>query len=251
MSRAPDFGFKTSEGIVLIDATVFHGGILDTWTRTVKKIDASISDHLLKHDHMLSISIALPLQIEMTAKEIVNLALNAFSDSPEGKIPIGSKGLLEWEQFPIMVLENGSPLPREIPFNAGAFVRPGVIIDKAYACQKNIKFSSEEDILQAKKLLLKGLRSKLDEKKTQFPQKGEPEPCFIVMRLEHNQIGEGDIKAMLNERFWPNWLTGLALFTPRQGYIPGNHQARLIWHFNPQSFRPATASLIDILCKPS
>lgn len=32
VSRCPDFAFQMSEGIVFAEASVFHGGILDTWT---------------------------------------------------------------------------------------------------------------------------------------------------------------------------------------------------------------------------
>lgn len=254
MSRTPDFGFISSEGLVLIDATVFHGGILDTWTQTVNKINEKLRHYIQKHNLMLSVSIKLPLIIDKSPDEIFDLSINAFRTSPGGRLPVGNKGSIEWEPFPIIILDNPSML-QEIPFSIGAFITPGTIADKAYGSQMSINFLSEEDILQARELVLKGLRSKLKEKKTQFPPKGEPEPCFIAMRLEHNQIGEGDIAAMLNERIWPNddynWLTGLTLFIPRFKYDPENFISKLIWYFNPRSIRPATPSLKNILCKPS
>ena len=56
---------------------------------------------------------------------------------------------------------------------------------------------------------------------------------------------------MLYERIWPNedynWLTGLVLFFPRAGYSPNDRIPALKWFFNPQSVRPASNLLKEIL----
>jgi hypothetical protein len=251
VSRCPDFAFQTPEGAVFVDATVFHGGILDLWTQSTHYIKTSLQDDMLKQNRMLYVHISLPLKAEMEVKEIVSLVLkemNATTDT--GSVLIGHKGRIEWEPFPIIALEDASSPPPEITPPARAFVSPGAIIDQAFGSSTKIDFSSEKDVQQARELVLKSLRNKLKEKHGQFPS-NEPEPCLLVMRLEHHQLGVGDIAAMLQKRIWPNeqeydWLSGLVLFTPRSGFSPTDDNMYLKLYPNPRTYRPVTNSLMAI-----
>jgi hypothetical protein len=251
VSRCPDFAFQTPEGTVFVEATVFHGGILDLWTQSTHYIKTSLQDYMLKQNRMLYVRISLPLKAEMDAKEIVSLVLKQIEASTDtGSLLIGHKGRITWEPFPIITLEDASFFPPEITSPAIAFGTPGVIIDQAFGSSTKIEFSSEEDVQQARELVLKSLRKKFKEKQGQFPHR-EPEPCLLVMRLEHNQLGEGDIAAMLQNRIWPNeqeydWLSGLVLFTPRSGFSPTDDKMHLKLYQNPKTYRPVTNSLMAI-----
>ncbi|HEX6778703.1 MAG TPA: hypothetical protein VF099_10915, partial [Ktedonobacterales bacterium] len=104
---------------------------------------------------------------------------------------------------------------------------------------------------QAKDAVLKGLRQKLREKHDQFLPKTEREPSILAMRLEHDQLGAGDIVAMLEERIWPNkeeydWLTGVALFQPRKGFQTSDESMNLTLYPNPYTIRPMTDSLLAL-----
>lgn len=250
VSRSPDFAFQTSEGVVLVDATVFHGGILDAWTRAAHRIMTSIQNGLFKRNRMLNIRIALPLLPEMDAEQIADIALKEMEIGETGKVLIGSKGTIQWEPFPIITLEDASALPIEISFAAGAFRSPGAIIDRAFASQPQIVFSSEEDVQQVRELVLKSLRTKLREKRGQFPH-NKYDSCLIAMRLEHDQLGEGDVAAMLQERIWPNekeysWLSGMMIFTPRTGFSTSDIKGHLSFYPNPKTFRPVSNSLLAV-----
>jgi hypothetical protein len=251
MSRCPDFAFQTPEGAVLVEATVFHGGILDLWTQSTHYIKTSLQDYVLKQNRMLFVHISLPLKAEMDAREIVRLVLKEMNTATDtGSVHIRHKGRIAWEPFPIIVLEDASSPSPEITSPAIAFGTPGAIIDQPFGSSTKIEFSSEEDVQQARELVLKSLRKKLEEKQGQFPHR-EPEPCLLVMRLEHNQLGEGDIAAMLQKRIWPNeqeydWLSGLVLFTPRSGFSPKDNKMSLKLYSNPKTYRPVTNSLMAI-----
>lgn len=251
VSRSPDFAFQTPEGIVFVEATIFHGGILDTWTQSTQYIKTSIQEYLFKHNRKLCFHISLPLKAEMDAKEIVSLVLKEIEASTDtGSVLIGNKGRIDWEPFPILSLQDfSSPLP-EVASPVAAFLSPGAIIDRAFGSSTKIDFSSEEDVQQARELVLKSLRTKLKDKHGQFPR-SEPEPCLLVMRLEHHHLGEGDIAAMLQKSIWPNtqdydWLSGLVLFTPRSGFSPTDDKMHLKLYANPGTYRPVTNSLIAI-----
>lgn len=244
VSRCPDFAFQTLQGVVLVEATVFHGGILDVWTQSAYSIITCIQDDLFKHNRKLSVRIALPLKAEMDAKEIAALVINEMGTRNTGEVLIGDKGTIEWEPFPIITLQDSSSLPADIAFSAGALCSPGVIIDRAFSRQIQIAFSSEEDVQQARELVLKSLRMKLREKRGQFFH-NETTPCLIAMRLEHDQLGEGDIVTMLQERIWPNeeeysWLSGMLLFRPRSGFSALDDKACLSFYQNPKTFRPVS-----------
>lgn len=71
------------------------------------------------------------------------------------------------------------------------------------------------------------------------------------MRLEHYQLREGDIAAMLQKRIWPNtqeydWLSGFVLFTPRSGFSSTDDKMHLKLYINPGTYRPVTKSLMAI-----
>lgn len=154
------------------------------------------------------------------------------------------------EPCPIITLENSSSTRKDIPFAVGAFRSPGVIIDRAFVSQTQMVFSSEEDVQQAKELVLKSLRTKLREKRGQFlPNKLET--CIIAIRLEHDQLGEGDIAAMLQERIWPNeeqynWLSGMVIFTPRSGFSTTDIKGHLSLYPNHKTFRPVNKFLREV-----
>lgn len=198
---------------------------------------------------MLNVRIALPLVAEMDTKQIVDLALKEIDTTAEkGRVLIGNKGTIEWEPFPIITVQDLSSPPLDIASSATAFRSPGGIIDRAFASQ--IVFPSEEDVQQAKELVLKSLRHKLREKRGQFFTNG-PEPSLLVMKLEHYQLGEGDIANMLQKRIWPNekeynWLSGVVLFTTRSGFSLSDSNVHLTLYPNPKTFRPVSNSLMEI-----
>jgi hypothetical protein len=254
VSRCPDFAFQMPEGVIFAEASVFHGGILDAWTRSAHYTKKAIQDELFKRNRMLNVRIALPLEAEMDTKQIVDLALKEMNTTAEkGRVLIGKKGTIEWEPFPIITVQDLSSPPLNIASSVVAFGTPGVIIDRAFASQTQIVFPSEEDSQQAKELVLKSLRHKLREKRGQFFT-NQPEPSLLVMKLEHNQLGEGDIADMLQKRIWPNekeydWLSGVVLFTTRSGFSPSDSNVHLTLYPNPKTFRPVSNSLMEIFIR--
>lgn len=251
VSRCPDFAFQMPEGVISAEASVFHGGILDAWTQSASYIKKAIQDELFKRNRMLNVHIALPLEAEMDTKQIVDLALKEMDTTAEkGRVLIGKKGTIEWEPFPIITVQDLSSSSLDVASSVVAYRSPGVIIDRAFASQTQIVFPSEEDVQQAKELVLKSLRQKLREKRGQFFTNG-PEPGLLVMKLEHDQLGEGDIADMLQNRIWPNekeydWLSGMVLFTARSGFSLSDSNVHLTLYLNPKTLRPVYNSLREI-----
>ena len=250
VQRSPDFAFQTSEGIVLVETTVFHGGILDKWTQAASYIRVSIQNHLFKHNRALNVHISLPLKAEMDEKQIVSIVLKEIDSTDTGSVSIGDKGVIKWEPFPIIKLQNLASFPTDISSPTAAYITGGTI-DRAYACSTQIVFPTEEDVRQARELVLKSLRRKLKEKKDQFP-KDKSEPHLIVMRVENKELGEGDIAAMLRVRIWPNkneydWLSGMVLFTPIHGFSLAEDNVAYLKHYpNPNAACPPTDALMKM-----
>jgi hypothetical protein len=257
VTRCPDFAFQSSDGVVFLEATVFHGGIIDIWTKTVDSIRSALEKYVLEHAYMLDIDISLPLQAEMETKQIIDLTLQELGKVPIGEVRIGSKGVIRWKPPSIITVQDSlAPFDRQQNFPeqdgtwTGIIRSSGAVVDRAFISRSNINLASEEDLKQARELLLKSFRQKLREKRGQFP-KNEPEVSLIVLRIDHSNVIESEIASLLRQRIWPNekeydWLSGLVIFTPRSNFSPSDIGDRMILYPNPRTYRPITPSVIAL-----
>jgi hypothetical protein len=257
VTRCPDFAFRTPDGDVMVEASVFYGGTLDTWTKSIRFISAELEKYALANDKMIDVQIFLPLQAEMEARQIIDLVIKKIDENPTGQIRIGKKGIVRW--MPVCIIPTLQPfnpsqitLPasREGLSSSGILCPPGATVKQAFISQKQIAFASEEDLQQARELLLKSFRLKLREKRGQF-LKNEPEVSLLILQLEYNHLIEKEIANLLYERIWTNkkeydWLSGLILFTPRSCFQPSDPDSQMVLYPNPHTYRPITPSLKTI-----
>lgn len=251
VTRAPDFALQLPDGFGFVETSVFHGGILDTWSQAVQCLKTKLQEYLFKHNRMLSVRVSLPLKLELDCERTMSLVVPIISKAEVGRVQVGNKGIIEWEPLPIITDEDSDSLPAELSSPFAVVRSPGAVVDRAFASQTQIVFATEQDGHQAKEAVLRGLRQKLREKHAQFLPETEREPSILVMRIEHYQLGAGDILAMLEERIWPNkeaydWLTGVALFQPRQGFQTSDKSMGLHLFLNPHTNRPMTESMLAL-----
>jgi hypothetical protein len=241
----PDFAFQLPESHVFVEVTVLYVGVLDKWEKSRDRIANSIKSHLFKQRRTLNIDILLPLE-NIDPPQITNLVLNQIDESDSGEVVVGDKGKIRWEPFPIIVRDDSSPIP-EIPTFAGAFRTPRVTIDRAFGMQANISAPTEEDVCKAEELGFKSLCNTLKRKRKQFPRTS---PYLLVVKLGHwRLIGDGLIRK-IQQHIWTDedydWITGIVLFTPREGFFLSDAGPRLILCPNPKARYKASDSLLSI-----
>jgi hypothetical protein len=178
--------------------------------------------------------------------EVIKQVLDGMNDSPTGEIRVGSKGLINWEPFPIIEVENESSLP-EIHALAAAYTTPGATVGTAFGSQANIALPLPEDIEKANNQLFNALHNKLKSKHDQFPHS---QPAFYVIKIGHQVITTENLLNAIHEHIWPEddyrWITGIVLFTPRQGFLQTDKDADLKLSINPRAKYPISDSFLSI-----
>jgi len=216
----PDFALRLPDGDVALEVTVFHVGILDEWENLISRIATSIQQHMFKQQRTLLTEILLPLPCNINIDEVTNHVLNKIDTFPSGSFQVGNQGLISWKPWSISIVEDSSSSFLE-KSPSGIRSSSDITVDRAFFRQWNTTTMPEADILKAQKLALNSLRNTLNRKHDQLPRDINV-PFLLIIRLGHYRlISKGLIEA-INQRIWPNkqydWITGIVLFTPRQGF---------------------------------
>lgn len=244
-SRAPDIAFQLPEGMVYLDVTVFRGGPLERWEDAKQLIRDRINNRVLKRKEFLNIDMQIGFE-PIKPDQIIKQVLDGMNDSPSGKVPVGNKGMIRWEPFPIINREIGSPIP-EIPSSVALLRSPGDRFRAAVASQARMALPSSEDVKRINEQILNAIYNKLKEKHDQFPHNQQ---AIYVIKLGHWGITVDDMLRTLREYIWRKddyrWITGIIIFTPRQGFLRTDNRANLMLSTNPRAKYPAFESLTSL-----
>lgn len=243
--RIPDIAFQLPEGMVYWDVTVFHGGPLERWAEATEKIKEALEHGIIKRKKALNVDIHIPFET-IKVDPIIKQVLDRIDEGDTGEVAAGSKGIIKWEPFPILEVQNTSSIP-EIPSFAGGFRTPGVTMDIAFGSQATIAAPLPEDVEKANESFLRSVRTKLKEKHDQFPPN---QPSFYVMKLGHWMLSTESMLNIIQADIWRKddyrWITGIIFFTPRQGFLHTDNDAQWVLSLNPRAKCQASASLISI-----
>ena len=244
----PDFALRLPDGDVTLEVTVFHVGILDEWEKLINRIATSIQQHMFKQQRSIATEILLPLPCNINADEVINLLLSEIDTSPSGLLQVENQGMITWRSWPITTVENSSASFLEIS-PLGIRSSSDISVDQAFFRQWNTTTMPEADILKAQQLVFNSLRNTLNRKHDQLPSDGDM-PFLLIIRLGHYRIiGKGLIEA-INQRIWRNkqydWITGIVLFTPRQGFSKLDAHPRIELCLNPNARSKVNSSLISL-----
>lgn len=197
----PDFAIRLPDGDVGLEVTVCYVDILDQWDKSVDLLSSKIEQALVfTHDRSLHVTIQLPLKHTLDDNLITELQREIYVNE-WGSFQICHRGVVKWEP---------------VPHNP--------VADLAFFVHRDIVPPSEEE----NELISSSFRNTFDRKRKQF---SHPVPAILVLRLGHHRIATSDVIAILRQRIWPNdkvydWISGICLFTPRQGFglsDPGHH----------------------------
>ncbi len=118
------------------------------------------------------------------------------------------------------------------------------VVDLAFFMKRDIAPLTEEENEQ----LISSFRNTFHRKSKQFPPHG---PIILVQRLGHHRLATSDVIEMLRQRIWPNdkvydWISGICLFTPRQGFGLSDRGHHLALCLNPKAQNKLSDSLISM-----
>ncbi len=178
--RVPDIAFQLPDGIVYFDVTVFRGGPLERWEDAKEQIREALGRRVINRKKALNVDIQIPFE-NIKTDQIIKQALDGMNKSDTGKVSVGSKGMIGWEPFPIIEVENESSIP-EISTFAAAYHTSGATADIAFGSQASIAAPLPEDLQKVNELLFKSVCNKLKEKHDQFPRN---QPSLYVIKLGH------------------------------------------------------------------
>ena len=200
--------------------------------------------------------------------------------SPSSELTISHQGKIRWEPYPITQVQEGLPLspaaldtgtniisqfgnwqahiniksvqdgqPVSIqitPF--GIFHSPNVVIDQAsFVKEPSIVVLPEKDVSVANELVLKSLRHKLKvEKREQFPLRRKS-PYLLAMKPGHYRLQGNELFKLIEQNIWSNddfdWISGIILFTSRQGFKSTDSINDYTFFFNPKAVCPVNESV--------
>jgi len=219
--RTPDFAIRLPDGDVGIEVTVCYVDILNQWDTSVDLLSTQIAQALgFTHSRSLNVNIQLPLKHMFEASIITELQSEIYAKE-WGAYQICNRGVVRWEP---------------VPHNP--------VVDLALFIKRDIAPLTEEE----NELLISSFRNTFDRKRRQFPPHG---PTILVLRLGHHRLATSDVIEMLRQRIWPNdkvydWISGICLLTPRQGFNqsdPGHHLELCL---NPKAQYKLSDSLISM-----
>ncbi len=195
--------------------------------------------------------------------------------SPGGELPLPYQGKIRWEPYPITKVQEGFPLSPEAldtganiisqfggwqshiniksiqdgqptsiqitPF--GIFHSPNVVIDQAsFVKEPSIVALPEKDVGVANELVLKSLKHKLKvDKREQFPLRRQ-RPYLLAMKPVHYRLQDNELFKLIDKHVWPDddfdWISGIILFTSRQGFKNTDRINDYTFFFNPKAACP-------------
>ncbi len=246
-SRSPDIAFQLPEGMIYLDVTVFRGGPLEKWEDTKEQIREGIHRGVRKRNYSLNIDMQLGLET-IKPDQVIKQVLDRMIGTPIGSVSVGTKGVIRWEPTPFIEVENASSIP-EIPSSsfAAVFGPSNYKMRKMVASQATLTLPTPEDREKVSEQLFNTLRNKLKEKHDQFPKN---QPAFYVMKIGHQGITTENMLNTFPKHIWTKddyrWITGIILFTPKQGFHPRDNGASLTLITNPRAKCPASNSFLSI-----
>ncbi len=245
--RTPDFGLRLPDNDVLLEVTVCHIDVLDqleelvpSWEKVTALIRTTIEEQLVFAQHRsLHVEIHVPLQQTIDEDFITDL-LSKMEASQSGVFPVGSTGRIEWKPLPINIVQDGLPRQSSI----GIFHAPGVIVDPGCIIQRKIAPVSKEKYKQ----IINSIRYTLDRKRKQFRR---DMPSVLILRLAQPHLARNGFFEIVHKRIWPNnkvydWLTGICLLIPRQGFRPSDAEDHITFSANPEASYKASSSLMSL-----
>ncbi len=249
-ARAPDFAFQLPEGMVYLDVTVFRGGPLEKWEDNKNHITQAIHNKVLKRKKALNIDIQIGLET-INADQVIKQVLDEMNESDVGEVPVGNKGRIRWEPCPIVERKNDLSFA-DIPSFAGVFRSPGHEIRAVVASQANLTLPSLEDAEKINKLLFNAICNKLKEKHKQFPRN---QPAYCVIKIGHPGVITESMLNTIRDHIWTRddyrWISGIILFTPKQGFFLRDGLGGLRLSHNPNAKCPITESFGSLFFQSS
>lgn len=274
--KSPDVAFALPEGRVYLEVTEFHIGLLDNWEKAVEHITTTLQNRLFKQGRMLKLDLRLPLQ-ELDANGITeDIWSRMHADS--GERSVAGKGMVKWAPYPIARIqeqpaslltdESGAPVAapqlgfEEVLFKmkvleegdweihmtpSGIFHSPAVQVSQVFVRAPGIAILSEADLHTANDLIIKALANKLQYKRKQFRRKA---PYLLVLKSGHYQLANEGLSRMIQRHIWKSrdydWITGVILFSPRQGFLRSDPAEKLVFCPNPHARKEVIASLRSV-----
>ncbi len=247
-----DFAVQLPDTKVFFEVTVLHVQILDDWDKGIDDITIALKHHLCKQQKDLTVHIQFPLPFPRITNQMIKHLLRRIDASASGREIFSSGGEIRWEPLPAINAPDISSVFSAF-FNTSSPVAKfstsggNVGLGRAFAQQRNVATMPEEDVNKANKLLFNSLRNTLNRKQDQVPL---GEPFLLVIRLGHNQLIEDGLVKKFQERIWPNpqydWMTGVVLFRPRQGFSCTDVEHHITLWPNPTARCQASNSLISL-----
>lgn len=250
--KTPDFAVQLPDSKVFFEVTVLHVQILDDWDKGVDDITIALKDHLRKQQKDLTVHIQFPLPFPRITNQMIKHLLRRIDASASGREIFSSGGEIRWELLPAINAPDISSVFSAF-FNTSSpiavFSTSGRNegLGRAFAQQRNVATMPEADRTEANRRLFNSLCNTLDRKKEQL---AHAKPALLVLKLGHHWLLEDELITKIQERIWPNpqydWMTGIVLFTPRQGFSRSDAEHRITLWPNPKARCPASNSLISL-----
>ena len=222
--RTPDFGIRLPDGDVFLEVTMCYANILDEWDKSGDGIRTKIERLVFTTYKSRDVSIELPLKHSIDSNILSDLLCDMDANE-NGSFPIGDNGVIQWKPIPY------DPMMHPV-------------------CKvgRNLAPLSEKE----NGLLVNAVRNTLNHKRDrqQFPK---DVPVILILRLGHQRLVANAVVKLFLRRIWPNkeiysWLSGICLFTPRQGFRPSSRGYHLEWCLNPSAQYPVSESM-RLMCQ--
>lgn len=234
-SKTPDFAVQLPDDKAFFEVTVLHVQILDDWDKGVNDLTITLQHHLRRQHKNLTVHIEFPLPFPGNAEQMTKRLLRRIDASASGREILSGGGELRWEPLPVITVPDTSSVFSAF-FNTSSPVAAFTTsegnegLGRAFAQQRSVTAMPEADRVEANRRLFNSLRNTLDRKQEQLRH---ARPALLVLRLGHRWLLEDELITKIQERIWPNpdydWITGIVLFTPRQGFgrLDAEHRLRL------------------------
>lgn len=266
--RSPDYGIEIPEGIVLIDATVWHWEHLASWHRLKTELGERLFHGVDKRNIQRDILIHLPMKPASNAQDIIGgremCGRIADSESGEEVLDVGASrpARIAWTSV-------GSPLstgwnPASLPHFSEPPIDPALVVKRQSYEAVATRFAdgylhlttelclTEKDVQDG----LSSLRTALKRKRRQASARPSL-PYLIAVHLYSSAATWEEFKPMVEARLWPNahyrWLSGILAYETYQArLLPPNAGVRVLFPVpNPHADVPVPASLLAAAGGPS
>lgn len=237
---SPDFALRLPEGDVCIEATVLRVRLLDQWDREAAWLSGEISR--LAKKRRLSASVELRLPIDFSKRDLSEEAfatlLDTVAAAPMGEGKLATRrgsGSFAWT--PVSVFSFG-------PDGLTESMPPATLPDGvAHVMSVSWHPVMSEEVSER---VLDSLRNSLDRKRDQRIFEG---PYLIAIKLGHHRIASEGIKALLEQRIWPNeqygGISGIIHYTPPFGFGAADPSHSLSLQPNFRARVPIPASIVS------